>query len=70
MTLQTLEERLRACVLEFGGSSSNYLPLVEFSCNNSYLSCIGMPLNDMLYGKKIEPIYVEENKVRTPDALK
>ncbi|KAD3336986.1 hypothetical protein E3N88_32506 [Mikania micrantha] len=35
-TIQTLEDMLRACVIDFGGSWENHLPLVEFSYNNSY----------------------------------
>ncbi|KAJ9561904.1 hypothetical protein OSB04_007064 [Centaurea solstitialis] len=41
-TIQTLEDMLRACVLEFGGSWDVHLPLVELSYNNSYHSTIGM----------------------------
>ncbi|GJT34888.1 putative reverse transcriptase domain-containing protein, partial [Tanacetum coccineum] len=37
-TIQTLEEMIRACVLDFGGSWDVHLPLVEFSYNNSYHS--------------------------------
>ncbi|GKA16029.1 putative reverse transcriptase domain-containing protein [Tanacetum coccineum] len=33
-TIQTLEDMLRACVLDFGGSWDVYLLLVEFSYNN------------------------------------
>ncbi|KAL5540682.1 hypothetical protein UlMin_043334 [Ulmus minor] len=33
-TIQTLEDMLRACVLDFQGSWSKYLPLVEFAYNN------------------------------------
>ncbi|GJU57460.1 putative reverse transcriptase domain-containing protein [Tanacetum coccineum] len=33
-TIQTLEDMLRACVLNFGGSWDVHLPLVEFSYNN------------------------------------
>ena len=51
-TIQTLEDMLRACVLDFGGSWDNYLPLVEFSYNNSYHASIGMPPYEMLYGRK------------------
>ncbi|GJW31369.1 putative reverse transcriptase domain-containing protein [Tanacetum coccineum] len=36
-TIQTLEDMLRACVLEFRGSWDVYLPMVEFSYNNSQL---------------------------------
>ncbi|GKA79751.1 putative reverse transcriptase domain-containing protein [Tanacetum coccineum] len=38
-TIQTLEDMLRACVLDFRGSWDVHLPLVEFSYNNSYHSC-------------------------------
>ncbi|GJY79653.1 putative reverse transcriptase domain-containing protein, partial [Tanacetum coccineum] len=37
-TIQTLEDMLRACVLDFRGSWDVHLPLVEFSYNNSYHS--------------------------------
>ncbi|GJT66260.1 putative reverse transcriptase domain-containing protein [Tanacetum coccineum] len=37
-TIQTLEDMLRACVLDFKGSWDVHLPLVEFSYNNSYHS--------------------------------
>ncbi|GKE77941.1 putative reverse transcriptase domain-containing protein, partial [Tanacetum coccineum] len=37
-TIQTLEDMLRACVLDLGGSWDVHLPLVEFSYNNSYHS--------------------------------
>ncbi|GJS31723.1 putative reverse transcriptase domain-containing protein [Tanacetum coccineum] len=39
-TIQTLEDMLRACVLDFGGSWDVHLPLVEFSYNNSYHSSL------------------------------
>ncbi|GKB32159.1 putative nucleotidyltransferase, ribonuclease H [Tanacetum coccineum] len=35
-TIQTLEDMLRACVIDFGGSWDTHLPLAEFSYNNSY----------------------------------
>ncbi|GJU22300.1 putative reverse transcriptase domain-containing protein [Tanacetum coccineum] len=35
-TIQTLEDMLRACVIDFGGSWDVHLPLAEFSYNNSY----------------------------------
>ncbi|GKE46405.1 putative reverse transcriptase domain-containing protein, partial [Tanacetum coccineum] len=34
-TIQTLEDMLRACVIDFGSSWDRHLPLVEFSYNNS-----------------------------------
>ncbi|KAI3755175.1 hypothetical protein L1987_54970 [Smallanthus sonchifolius] len=33
-TIQTLEDMLRACVIDFGGSWDDHLPLMEFSYNN------------------------------------
>ncbi|GKB17201.1 putative reverse transcriptase domain-containing protein [Tanacetum coccineum] len=39
-TIQTLEDMLRACVLDFRGSWDVHLPLVEFSYNNSYHSSL------------------------------
>ncbi|KAL9344751.1 hypothetical protein Peur_062426 [Populus x canadensis] len=35
-TIQTLEDLLRSCVLEFGGNWEDLLPLVEFNYNNSH----------------------------------
>ncbi|GKE42743.1 putative reverse transcriptase domain-containing protein [Tanacetum coccineum] len=35
-TIQTLEDILRACAIDFGKGWVNHLPLVEFSYNNSY----------------------------------
>ena len=51
-TIQTLEDMLRACVLDFGGSWDAYLPLAEFSYNNSHHSSIGMPPFELLYGRR------------------
>ena len=51
-TIQILEDMLRACVLDFQGSWNKYLPLIEFSYNNSYQSTIGMTPYEMLYGRK------------------
>ncbi|GJZ26992.1 putative reverse transcriptase domain-containing protein [Tanacetum coccineum] len=43
-TIQTLEDMLRACVLDFGGSWDVHILLVEFSYNNSYHSSEEKPL--------------------------
>ena len=51
-TIQTLEDMLRACVLDFGGSWEDHLHLVEFSYNNSYQASIKMPPFEALYGRK------------------
>ena len=42
-TIQTLEDMLRVCALDFGGRWDKHLPLVEFAYNNSYQATIGMP---------------------------
>ncbi|GJU54276.1 putative reverse transcriptase domain-containing protein [Tanacetum coccineum] len=39
-TIQTLEDMLRACVIDFGKGWDRHLPLVEFSYNNSYHASI------------------------------
>ncbi|KAI3821701.1 hypothetical protein L1987_09273 [Smallanthus sonchifolius] len=51
-TTQTLEDMLRACIIDFDKSWDNHLPLAEFSYNNSYHSSIGMPPYEMLYGRR------------------
>ncbi|GJR44157.1 putative reverse transcriptase domain-containing protein [Tanacetum coccineum] len=51
-TIQTLEDMLRACVIDFRNSWDKYLPLVEFSYNNSYHTSIKVAPFDALYGRK------------------
>ncbi|GJT54234.1 putative reverse transcriptase domain-containing protein [Tanacetum coccineum] len=51
-TIQTLEDMLRACVIDFGGSWDVHLPLTKFSYNNSYHSSIRCALFESLYGRK------------------
>ncbi|KAJ9555226.1 hypothetical protein OSB04_009840 [Centaurea solstitialis] len=51
-TIQTLEDMLRSCVIDFGGSWDTHLPLVEFAYNNSFHSSIGMAPFEALYGRK------------------
>jgi len=50
-TIQVLEDMLRACVIDFGGHWDKFLPLCEFSYNNSYHSSIDMALFEALYGR-------------------
>nr|GEV49692.1 putative reverse transcriptase domain-containing protein [Tanacetum cinerariifolium] len=50
--IQTLEDMLRAWILDFRGSWDVYLPLVELSYNNSYHSSIRCALFEALYGRK------------------
>ena len=51
-TIQTIEDMLRSCAIDFAGSWDDHLPLIEFSYNNSYHSSIGMPPYEALYGRK------------------
>ena len=48
---QILEDMLRACVLDFGGSWEDHLPLAEFAYNNSFQTSIGMAPFEALYGR-------------------
>ncbi|XP_055960122.1 uncharacterized protein LOC130014968 [Mercurialis annua] len=48
-TIQTLEDMLRACMIEFQGSWDKYVPLMEFAYNNSYHSSLGMAPYEALY---------------------
>ncbi|GKE37197.1 putative reverse transcriptase domain-containing protein [Tanacetum coccineum] len=51
-TIQTLEDMLRACVIDFGKGWVNHFPLVEFSYNNSYHTSIKAAPFEALYGRK------------------
>jgi len=48
---RVLEDLLRACILDFGGSWEDHLHLVEFTYNNSYQATIGMAPFEALYGR-------------------
>ncbi|GKA76877.1 putative reverse transcriptase domain-containing protein [Tanacetum coccineum] len=48
-TIQTLEDMLRACAIDFGKGWVNHLPLVEFSYNNSYHASIKTARFEALY---------------------
>ncbi|GJR73107.1 putative reverse transcriptase domain-containing protein [Tanacetum coccineum] len=60
-TTQTLEDMLRACVMDFGKGRDRHLPLTEFSYNNSYHTSIKATPFEALYGRKCRsPIYWAE----------
>lgn len=50
--IQTLEDMLRAYVLESGGNYKDLLPLIEFAYNNSYHARIGMTPYEALYERR------------------
>nr|GEZ76979.1 putative reverse transcriptase domain, ribonuclease H-like domain, aspartic peptidase domain protein [Tanacetum cinerariifolium]GEZ77198.1 putative reverse transcriptase domain, ribonuclease H-like domain, aspartic peptidase domain protein [Tanacetum cinerariifolium] len=54
-TIQTLEDMLRACAIDFGNSWDRHFPLVEFSYNNSYHASIKAAPFEVLYGRKCRP---------------
>ncbi|KAD6796253.1 hypothetical protein E3N88_07149 [Mikania micrantha] len=72
-TIQTLEDMLRTCVLDFGGNWDSHLPLIEFSYNNSYHSSIGCAPFEALYGRKCRsPICwtkVGDNRITGPELI-
>ncbi|GAA0173881.1 hypothetical protein LIER_27391 [Lithospermum erythrorhizon] len=64
----------RACVLNFKGSWFDHLPLIEFSCNNTFHASIDMAPYEVLYGRKCRsPICwddIDDCKVLPPDCIK
>ncbi|GKB92419.1 putative reverse transcriptase domain-containing protein, partial [Tanacetum coccineum] len=72
-TIQTLEDMLRACVLDFGKGWDKHLPLVEFSYNNSYHTSIKAAPFEALYGRKCRsPIYwakVGDSQLTGPEII-
>ncbi|GJW34006.1 putative reverse transcriptase domain-containing protein [Tanacetum coccineum] len=65
-TIQTLEDMLRACVIDFIKGWDKHLPLVEFSYNNSYHASIKAAPFEALYGQKIDPVAY---KLELPEEL-
>nr|GEW25182.1 putative reverse transcriptase domain-containing protein [Tanacetum cinerariifolium] len=51
-TIQSLEDILRACMIDFGKGWVKHLPLCEFSYNNSYHTSIKAAPYEALYGRK------------------
>ena len=51
-TIQSLEDMLRACVIDLKGSWDDHLPLIELAYNNNYHSNIGMAPFEALYGRR------------------
>ncbi|XP_071928109.1 uncharacterized protein [Coffea arabica] len=62
-TIQTLEDMLRTCILDFGGNWGQHMTLVEFAYNKSYHSSIQMAPYEALDGRKCRsPIYWDEEE--------
>ena len=69
--IQTLEDMMQACVMEFKGAWNKYLPLIEFSYNNSYQATIGMEPFEALYGRRCRSLAhwyeIGEKLIAVPD---
>ncbi|CAN6440391.1 unnamed protein product [Victoria cruziana] len=52
ITILTIDDMLKACVMEWQGDWYKHLPLVEFVYNNSYHASIGMVPFETLYGRR------------------
>nr|GEX29914.1 putative reverse transcriptase domain-containing protein [Tanacetum cinerariifolium] len=72
-TIQTLEDMLRACTIDFEKGWFNHLSLVEFSYNNSYHASIKAAPFEALYGRKCRsPICwteVGESQILGPELI-
>ncbi|GJW20421.1 putative reverse transcriptase domain-containing protein [Tanacetum coccineum] len=72
-TIQTLEDMLRACMINFGKGWVKHLPLAEFSYNNSYHASIKAAPYEALYGQKCRsPVCwakVEEAQLTGPELI-
>nr|GEV16946.1 putative reverse transcriptase domain-containing protein [Tanacetum cinerariifolium] len=73
-TIQTLEDMLRACVIDFGSSWDKHLPLVKFSYNNSYHASIKAARFEALYGRKCRSLVcwseVGESQLTGPELVR
>ena len=73
-TIQTLENMLRACVLDLKGNWEEHLPLVEFAYNNSYQERIQMAPYEALYGRPCRSLIcwseVAERPAMGPDLVR
>ena len=73
-TIQTLKDRLQACVLDLKGSWEEYLPLVRSAYNNSYRGSIQMAPYEALYGRPCRSLVcwtkVGERPTTSPDLVR
>nr|GFC26860.1 reverse transcriptase domain-containing protein [Tanacetum cinerariifolium] len=72
-TIQTLEDMMRACAIDFRKGWVNHLPLVNFSYNNSYHASIKAAPFEALYGRKCRsPVFwtkVGEAQILGPELI-
>ena len=74
ITINILEDMLRACLLDLKGSREEHLPLVEFAHNNSYQASIHMAPYEGLYGRPCRSSIcwteVGESSIIGPDLIR
>ncbi|GKE05810.1 putative reverse transcriptase domain-containing protein [Tanacetum coccineum] len=72
-TIQTLENMLHACVIDFGKGWDIHLPLVEFLYNNSYHTSIKAAPFESMYGRKCRSLVywaeVEDAQLTGPEIV-
>nr|GEU39900.1 putative reverse transcriptase domain-containing protein [Tanacetum cinerariifolium] len=81
-TIQTLEDILRACMIDFEKGWDRHLPLVKFSYNNSYHTSIKAAQFEAMYGRKCrspvcwaekcfsdEPLAISLDEIQIDDKL-
>ncbi|GJW72161.1 putative reverse transcriptase domain-containing protein, partial [Tanacetum coccineum] len=72
-TIPTLEDMLRAYVIDFGKSWDKHLPLVEFSYNNIYHTSIKAAPFEALYGCKCRSLIcwveVGDSQLTSPEII-
>ncbi|GJY45734.1 putative reverse transcriptase domain-containing protein [Tanacetum coccineum] len=61
-TIQTLEDMLRACAIDFEKGWDRHLPLIEFSYNNSYHTSIKAAPFEALYGRKSRHLFSSRDR--------
>ncbi|GJS54028.1 putative reverse transcriptase domain-containing protein [Tanacetum coccineum] len=73
-TIQTLEDMLRACVIDLGSNWDCHLPLIEFSYNNSYHASIKAAPYEALYGQKCRsPVCwseIRDSQLTSPELIR
>nr|GFC16580.1 hypothetical protein [Tanacetum cinerariifolium] len=72
-TIQTLEDMLHSCDLEWTGNWDDYICLVEFAYNNSWHASIKCAPFEMLYGRKCRALicwdHVGERVIEGPEII-
>jgi len=71
--IQTLKDMLQLYVLDFEGSWDWYLPLIEFTYNNSYRLLIAIAPYKALYRRKCRLpvcwIEIEKRQIKVPELI-